>query len=289
MSLEAAFAATQSWFFDHGWQILLTIFVAYIIRQFGVAAFRRIINRSVASSERFESKRDKKLRVDTLTSLVSSIINVVTGIGITVMVLSELGVFAYFAPLFGSAVAVSLVLGFGIQAFVKDFISGIFIVAENQYRVGDVVHIHPSVGGGEFEGVVVRISLRTTVIRDNDGAIHFIPNGNIARAANQTLDYARVNVEIELPLSADFDKAEKEFNKLGLMMHKEEQWQKCLIQAPYFHGVQKYEGDHVVVEVRAKTIPAEQWRVSSELNKRLASLISSHNKFEAQKPTSKKS
>lgn len=283
MSFDSIFEATKSWFFDHGWRILLTIGVAVIIRQFGMMFFSRIISRSVESSERFENNRDRKLRIDTLTSLLGSIINVVTGILIGVMVLSELGVFAYFAPLFGSAVAISLVLGFGLQAFVKDFISGIFIVAENQYRVGDVIHVQPTVGGGQVEGTVIRITLRTTILRDNDGAIHFIPNGNIARAANQTLDYAKVNIEVNLPVSADLDKVEKEVSSLGIAMSKEDLWHKSLIQAPFYHGVQKFDKEGVTIEVRAKTIPAEQWRVSSELQKRLAALVSSNKYFEKKK------
>ncbi len=287
MSLEAALAATHSWFFDHGWRIILIILASGIINRFGLMFFSRIINRSIETSERFENARDRKLRADTLTSLIGSVLRVVTYTAVGILVLSELGAFTYFAPLLSSAVAISLVLGFGIQAFVKDFISGIFIVADNQYRVGDFVSIHMSVGG-TVEGAVVRITLRTTVLRDNDGAIHFIPNGNIARAANQTLDYAKVNVEVTLPIGANFDKAESEINSLGLTMSKEELWHHTLLQAPYFHGVQTFDNDHVTVEVRAKTIPAEQWRVSSELQKRLANLISVNDYYETKKKKSKK-
>lgn len=286
MSLEAALAATHSWFFDHGWRIIIIILSTSLINRFGIVFFSRIINRSIESSERFENARDRKLRADTLSSLIGSILKVVTWTAVVILVLSELGAFTYFAPLLGSAVALSLVLGFGIQAFIKDFISGIFIVADNQYRVGDIVSIHMSVGG-EVEGAVIRITLRTTVLRDSDGAIHFIPNGNIARAANQTLDYAKVNIEVTLPLGADFDKAEKEINTLGLVMSREELWHHTLLQAPYFHGVQTFDNDHVTVEVRAKTSPAEQWRVSSELQKRLAHLISTSNYFEVKKKAKK--
>lgn len=279
MSLEAAFQATQSWFFDHGWRIILILLASAVFSRFGLAFFSRVIQRSISTSERFENARDRKLRADTLTSLIGSVIKVLSWTAIVILVLSELGAFAYFAPLFSSAVAISLVLGFGIQAFVKDFISGIFIVADNQYRVGDFVSIHMSVGGN-VEGTVIRITLRTTVLRDNDGAIHFIPNGNIARTANQTLDYAKINIELALPVSADFDKAEKEISALGLTMNKEALWHHSLIQAPYYHGVQTFDNDHVTIEVRAKTIPAEQWRVSSELQKRLAKLVSKNNYFD---------
>ena len=287
MNFDLIFAAVQSWFMDHGWRILLIILVAHIIQRFGAAFFGRIITSGVESSERFENARDRKLRADTLTSLIGSITKVLTWVVASVMVLSELGVVAYLAPLFGSAVAISLVLGFGIQAFVKDFISGIFIVADNQYRVGDFVAITSNVGG-DVEGAVVRITLRTTVLRDTEGAIHFIPNGNIARAANQTLDYSKINIELTFPLTADFDAAEKAVGALGIAMSKEDIWHSSLIQAPYYHGVQTFDNDHVTVEVRAKTIPAEQWRVSSEIRKRLAELVSSNDYFDT-KPKKKKS
>lgn len=279
MSLEAALAATHSWFLDHGWRILLIILVASIIQRFGSAFFGRIISRSIESSERFENARDRKLRADTLTSLIGSVIRVLTWVIAGVMTLSELGALAYFAPLLGSAVAISLIFGFGIQAFVKDFISGIFIVADNQYRVGDYVSLTTTVGGS-VEGAVIRITLRTTVLRDSDGAIHFIPNGNIARAANQTLDYAKVNIELILPITADFDAAEKAISALGLAMSQEEDWHRSLIQAPFYHGLQHVAEEKVTVEVRAKTSPAEQWRVSSELQKRLAKLLTAHKNFD---------
>lgn len=286
MNFDTAWAATQSWFFDHGWKILLTIVVALLFRHFGMMFISKITTRSVEKSSRLENSRDKKLRINTLNSLFGSIISIITALIISVLILSELGVFKFLAPLFSSAVAVSLVIGFGIQTFVKDYVCGIFIVVENQYRVGDVVHIYGN-SGGDFEGTVISISLRTTEIRDNDGTIHFIPNGNIARAANQTLDYAKVNVEIELPIDADLDKAEKAVGALGLSMSKEEIWQRMLIQAPYFHSIQIIEKESIKIEVRAKTIPAEQWRVSSELQKRLARLVSDEKFFE--KKTKKRS
>jgi small-conductance mechanosensitive channel len=179
-----------------------------------------------------------------------------------------------------------LLLGFGIQTFVKDFISGIFIVSENQYRVGDVVSVATSVGGA-VEGTVLRITLRTTVLRDGDGAIHFIPNGNISRAANRTLDYAKITIALDIPLEADLDRIEHEINDLGLAMSREKLWHQSLSQAPHYYGVQKFDKDTMTIEVRAKTIPAEQWRVSSELQKRLAKLLRNDKSFIHKKATKK--
>lgn len=288
MTSDSIFQSLQQWMLDHGWRIALILLITMIIRRFGVELLSRLVDHSAEASGRFETERDRKLRVDTVKGILRSGVNVVTGAAAGILILSELGVFAYFAPLFSSAVVVSLVLSFGVQTFVKDYASGLFIVTENQYRVGDVVHLYLS-SGGDFEGTVLKVMLRTTVIRDSDGAVHFVPNGNIARTANQTLDFAKVNIELSLPLAADFKKAEKAINDLGLAMSKEELWQPLLIQAPYYHGVQKLEAENAIIEVRAKTLPAEQWRVSSEIQQQLASLLSSHDYFETKKRSSKKS
>lgn len=282
MDFDAVIKALQSWFFDHGWRILLILAISSLVRRFGVAFLSRFINHSIETSERFENKRDRKLRADTLIGLIDSVLKVTTYVIVGLLILSELNVLKLVAPLLAGAGVLSLLLGFGIQTFVKDFISGVFIVSENQYRVGDVVSVSTAIGGS-VEGTVIRITLRTTVLRDNDGAIHFIPNGNIARAANQTLDYAKVNIEIALPVNADLDKAEKEISALGIAMSKEDLWHRSLIQAPFYHGVQKFDKESITIEVRAKTIPAEQWRVSSELQKRLAALINNSKNFEKKK------
>jgi len=286
MNLHQIVQETGSWFATHGWRIIAILGVCSLVRRFGVAFISRFINHNIEASGRFENERDRKLRANTLVGLVDSVLKITTYAIATLLILSELNVLRLVAPLLAGAGVLTLLVGFGIQTFVKDFISGIFIVAENQYRVGDVVSLSSSVGGS-VEGTVVRISLRTTVIRDNDGAIHFIPNGNIVRAANQTLDYAKVNIELTLPISADFDAAEQAIGALGLTMGKEELWEHTIVQAPYYHGVQTFDNDHVTVEVRAKTIPAEQWRVSSELQKRLAKLISDNDFFTEPKKLSK--
>lgn len=286
MSFDSIWNNLQAWFLDHGWRILLILVIASLARRFGMVFLRQVVNHSIDSSERFENKRDRKLRADTVLGMLDSILKVAIYVVIGLLILSELNVLKFLAPLLATAGVLSLLLGFGIQTFVKDFVSGFFIVAENQYRVGDVVSIHGSTGS-PLEGLVVRITLRTTVIRDNDGAIHFIPNGNIVHAANQTFDNAKINIELRMPIGADLLTAEKHINQLGLAMQKEAEWHRNLLQAPYFHGVQAFEEESVIVEVRAKTRPAEQWRASSELRRRLAQLLSEENFFAIKKVNAK--
>lgn len=284
MNLEVAWVATYDWFLDHGWKIAVIIIVSSAIRRFGMIIIGRIIGRSINRSNRFESQRDKNLRIETLKSLLSSVLKVVTWFIVVLLILSELNVLQFVLPLLATAGLASLLIGFGIQTFVKDFISGIFIVAENQYRVGDYIAAMTTVGGA-VEGTVTQISLRTTVIRDHDGAIHFIPNGNVTRVANQTLDYAKINIELNLPFDSDLEAAERTINEVGKVLSSDERFTRSIIQPPYYHGVQTFNTDGVTIEVRAKTVPAEQWHIASELQKQLVATLNNHQMFMSKKRT----
>ena len=284
--MDLAWAATRSWFLDHGWVIVLIVMGGYIIREFGLIIISNIINRGITSSDRFETERDRKLRASTLISLVHSIFKVVMWLIILVIVFRELGILNALSPVFAGAGIASVIIGLGTQAFIRDFISGLFIVAENQYRVGDVVEIGGGIGIGIVEGTITRISMRTTTVRDLDGAIHVIPNGGIMRAANKTLASAKINVEVKLPLDADIEDFERSVNEMGQAMTKEEKWHKKVLESPHFHGVIKFDESYIITEVRAKTVPAEQWHISSEIKKRLVAIVNSKKYY---KPSSNKS
>lgn len=273
--MDLAWAATRSWFLDHGWVIVLIIIGGYIVREFGLMLISNVINRGITSSDRFETERDRKLRASTLISLIDSIFKIVMWLIIILLVFRELGILKALTPLFAGAGIASIIIGLGTQAFIRDFISGLFIVAENQYRVGDVVEIGGGVGIGIVEGTITRISMRTTTIRDADGAIHVIPNGGIMRAANKTLASAKVNIEVKLPLDADIDDFERSVNDMGQALSREEKWHKKILESPHFHGVLKFDESHIITEVRAKTVPAEQWHISSEIKKRLVTIVNS--------------
>lgn len=286
--MNSIYGVVNAWMSDHGWNILIIIVVATLVRKFSMIYISRVIARSITNSERYETKRDRKLREQTLTGLIDSMLRIATWMLVLVLVLRELGALQALAPFLAGAGIVSVIIGLGTQTFIRDFVSGLFIVGENQYRVGDVVEIGGGIGIGTIEGTVTRISTRTTTLRDVDGALHVIPNGGIMRAANKTLDSAKVNIEVTLPLGADIDAFERSVNHLGQAMTQEEIWQKRILESPHFHGVQTFDQDSILVEVRAKTVPAEQWHVSSELKKRLARLVNQENLFVVTKKKPKK-
>lgn len=254
---------------DHWFQTALIVGSAYFARKFAMIFVARLIRKAVRP-ERFDSKRSEEQREDTLIGMVSTAVRVVIWIIAGMMLLSEFGV--DIAPLLAGAGIAGVALGFGAQSMVEDFLAGIFIVAENQYRVGDVVQINK-----DIDGVVERISMRETVLRDLDGMVHHIPNGNIDFATNMTMEYANVNLDIGVSYSSDIEKVEKIINEVGKSIAKEEAWKDKIIEAPSFLRVNEFADSAIVVKIMGKTKPMEQWAVTGELRKRLKVAFDKNN------------
>ncbi len=170
------------WFLTHGLKVVFIIIGALalklIIRFILDKSIRTLVRRS--ESEEAEEKRENTL-IRVFSGTGSVVIWIVTGM----MVLSELGVDV--APLIAAAGILGLAFGFGGQYLIKDLISGLFILLETQYRVGDSVALN------NVSGIVEDFSLRMTIIRDLDGVVHYIPNGGIAMASNKAKGFSRIN------------------------------------------------------------------------------------------------
>ena len=149
-------------------------------------------------------------------------------------------------------------LGFGAQSLVKDFLSGIFIIAENQYRVGDVVDVMGAAG------TVERVGTRTTVIRDSEGNVHYVPNGTIQHVINKTMGYS-----IYIDPSSDISAVTDIINATGQELAKEKAWQKKIIDPPKFVSVGDITGRGTELIIAGKTQPSDQWSVTSEMRHRL--------------------
>jgi small-conductance mechanosensitive channel len=166
-------------------------------------------------------------------------------------------------PILASASVLGVAIGFGAQTVIKDFLSGLFIILENQYRVGDVVEIDGAIG------TVEQISLRSTIVRDNDGSVHYIPNGSIAHAINKTMGFAKINLAIEVASSTDVDALAKAINEVGDKLAKEEKWKARIMDPPHFLGIDAFNTSTLEVKIVGKTQPSSQWSVTGELRKRL--------------------
>jgi small conductance mechanosensitive channel len=167
------------------------------------------------------------------------------------------------APLFASAGIIGVAIGFGSQTLVKDFLSGIFIISENQYRVGDIIDINGSTG------TVERIGARSTVIRDKDGNVHYFPNGTIQHVINKTMGYSMARFTIGVHQSNELEDIIALINETGKTLASEEKWKNKIIDAPSFESIGEFTASTVNLQISGKTQPSDQWSVTAEMRRRL--------------------
>lgn len=201
-------------------------------------------------------------RAETVGALVSSIIGVVIWVMAVVSVLDVLGV--ALGPIIAGAGIVGVAIGFGSQSLVKDFLTGIFMLIEDQYGVGDV--IDAGVASGTVEGV----SLRTTRLRDVEGVVWHVPNGAIARVGNKSQQWSRALVDVIVPPGADLRRAIDVIKETAAELWHDPDFGHLMMEAPEVWGVEDISVDQVKIRVVAKTHPLEQWRVARELRIRIA-------------------
>nr|HPH15758.1 mechanosensitive ion channel family protein [Bacteroidales bacterium] len=180
---------------------------------------------------------------------------------VSLMVLKEMGL--DIAPLLAGAGIVGLALGFGGQYLIRDIISGLFIILENQYRVGDVIRID-STGG-----MVENISLRMTTLRDNAGVVHHIPHGDIKRVSNLSKDFSRINLDISVSYNVDIDKVIAVINKVGAELALDPEWKDRIITPPQFIRLDSFADSALILKINCDVQPLKQWEVSGEMRKRL--------------------
>ena len=157
-----------------------------------------------------------------------------------------------------------LALALGAQALVRDGINGIFLLAEDQYRRGDVIRI------ADVTGTVEDITLRRTIIRDEDGVVHSVPNGSIGVVSNYTRDYAQVNVPVRVSYGEDLERVRIVAEKVGRELASDGRFGEIITEAPTLKAVESVGEQGVEVTVTARTRPAARWEVAAELRRRLA-------------------
>ena len=200
-------------------------------------------------------------RAKTMGDLLKSVI---TGILIAIigtMILSELGV--NIAPIIASAGILGLALGFGAQSLVKDFLSGIFMIFEDQYGVGDVVDV------GEASGTIEAVSLRVTRLRDLNGTVWYVPNGEIVRVGNMSQNWSRAVVDVNVGYHEDLVRAQRVLREIAHGLWEDEDFKDVIIEEPEVTGVEMIAPDAVTLRVLIKTAPMEQWGVARALRQRI--------------------
>lgn len=246
---------------SHSAAVITILVVAYGVRKISMFFIGKIIRRSVRfhgnASPIAEERREK-----TLHDIIGTALRVFIWIFASLMILQELGV--DITPLIAGAGIAGVALGFGAQSIVKDSLTGLFIIFENQYRVGDVVMVNSTTAG-----VVEKITLRATVLRDLDGMVHHVPNGTINLATNMTMEYANVNIDIGVSYSCDIEKVEKVINEVGEKMADDDEWRDSIITPPAFLRVDDFADSAIMVKILGKTTADMRWGVSGEFRKRL--------------------
>ena len=237
--------------------ILLILVLAWImvhVAQRGIRAIRVYMRERVASAEHAK-------RVDTIARVFRYVTAIVISLIAGMLVLSELGV--SIAPILGAAGVVGIAIGFGAQSLVKDFFSGLFILLENQVRLGDVVEV-----GGK-SGLVEEVTLRYVRLRDYDGNVHFVPNGSIAVVSNYTLDFAYAVVDAGVAYREDVDEALRVMHEVAEAMRRDAVFGLKIKEPAEMVGVERWDESALVLRVRFKVLPIEQWNVKREYLKRL--------------------
>ena len=220
----------------------------------GAAALRRALQME-------EQQERAKQRTRTLGGVLRSIASVVVYSVAVMMALGEFDV--NLGPLIAGAGIVGVAIGFGAQSLVKDFLSGVFMLLEDQYGVGDVVDV------GETAGVVEEVKLRITQIRDINGTLWHIPNGEIARVANLTKDWGRAVIDVEVSYDTDISTAMEVIKGVADGLWREELEQFTITEEPTLAGVQAFGENSVAIRLMVKTEPGEHWGTARELRKRL--------------------
>ncbi len=257
---ELNWDAVVSWLGSHGVRILV-ILVVGIVLWFLLNRFLPPLVARAMVTAKGESGEGIKKRRDTLVGVLTGVgraLIVVVGI---VTILSEVGVPV--APMLASLGIAGVAVGFGAQYLIRDIIAGIFIIMENQYRVGDVASV------ADVTGMVEEITLRRTVLRDLDGIVHHVPNGEIRVASNYTRHYARVNLNVTVGYRTDLDHAISVINRVGQELAEDEKWRQVIKSAPQVLRVNDFGQSGIEIKVVGDVKPMEQWAVAGELRVRL--------------------
>jgi moderate conductance mechanosensitive channel len=249
-----------SWLSDHGLKILIIIIIAQIIRKFSGIFIEKLI-RKVIVSDQLLSKEAERKREDTLIRIFSGFMTILVWILALLMILQELG-FAI-GPLLAAAGIAGLAFGFGGQYLIRDLISGLFIIMENQYRIGDVVCFD------NICGLVEDISLRMTTLRDLDGTVHHVPHGEIKKVSNLSKVFARVNLNIGISYHSNLEQVISVVNRVGQELAEDKEWKDLIIKTPQFLRVDDFADSAIMIKILGETRPLKQWDVTGELRKRI--------------------
>jgi small-conductance mechanosensitive channel len=251
----------KTWFLEHGLTVVVILIVGIVLWIVAKQTIPPLVKRIMTRPQPGESREGQKRRADTLQAVFLGLSRVIIALLVVFMVLSEINI--TIGPILAGFGIVGIAVGFGAQYLIRDLIAGIFILMENQYRVGDVARV------ADVAGLVEQINLRKTVLRDLDGIVHHVPNGEIRVASNFSRHFSRVNLNISVSYGTDLDFAIQEINRVCQEMAAEERWQKVIITVPQVLRVDNLGESGIDIKIIGDVKPLEQWNAMGELRLRL--------------------
>jgi len=277
---DESLARAAEWVIGKPLSILLLLLLAFVARwllhrlidrlagraasgvlptRFGRGRIGRSGARVVAHGGHTNERREQRAKA--MGSLLKSIVTGVIFAMVIVMILAELEYNV--GPILASAGILGIALGFGAQSLVGDFLAGISMILEDQYGVGDVIDV------GEAVGTVEAVSLRVTRLRDIDGTVWYVRNGEILRVGNQSQNWARTVLDIGVGYGEDLQRVQRILREVAHDLWEDEDFKNIVIEEPEVWGVQSLDPDGVLVRVTLKTAPLEQWAVARVMRERV--------------------
>jgi small conductance mechanosensitive channel len=251
----------MDWLKDEGITVFAVIGAAIIIFIICSLLIPSIMKRMVANRMSEEDETEIKKRTDTLSSILIKITGIVLAVIAIITILPEFGV--NIATLIAAIGIGGLAIAFAAQNLVRDFISGFFIILEDQYRVGDVVSIAGTAG------VVEEIGLRRTVLRDPEAHVHSVPNGQVNVSTNMTRNFSKVNMNISVGYGENLKRVIDIINRVCQELAEDPKWKEDFISTPSVLRVDKLGDSGIDIKITGDTKPAKQWALMGELRLRL--------------------
>jgi moderate conductance mechanosensitive channel len=253
------FKTLAAWLTSSGIKILGILIALLILSQLS-RSIVRWLEKFVPDKDPLQTAEAKK-RAHTLGNILRHALLVVIFFIAILMILGELGI--QLGPLLATAGIGAVAIGFGAQSLVKDVINGFFIILENQYRIGDAIEV------GGVSGLVETVSLRKTVLRDLEGKVHTIPNGEIRIVSNLSKEWSRSVLDVGISYREDIDAVIDLLSRIGKEMQAEEPFKSAILEPLQILGVERFGESQLVIRMIVKTQPLKQWEVGRELRKRI--------------------
>jgi small conductance mechanosensitive channel len=257
--MQNEFREILLWLRTSGVRLLLIAAASVLLVRLLSSLVNRILHLMANGSGATISEAEK--RALTMASLLRTVGTAFIIIVAALMALREIGL--DITPLLAGAGVAGLAIGFGAQSLIKDVIAGFFILMEDQFHVGDVIQ------AAGVSGQVERMSLRTTIVRDLLGTVHFIPNGEIKVASNLTKEWSRAVLEVGIDYQEDLDRTLHVLAEVGRELAADASFGPMVLEPLQVLGVESLGESQVTLRLLLKTLPSKQWEVARELRRRI--------------------